>query len=303
MKTLKLHHDFQLEGKTISGRILGVKWNDNKRGDCEDFYNKKRDFYICSAGYPLFYSSILLIWGVDKERDNEKISHTFPTTKRAKEVYDFIMEHTYKHDKKKPPFRAEAIKIEYKVKKPKKKVAKRVVKKGLPLTRVVILTPEEKQWDELLQALESASEKYKWQSGSKPTKYKHWYAYKENTCIAIGWDKDVWNIKECEISYCDKSYYEEHKANFITFEEAMKKLGKPSKSTKPASKSTKPKLIKIQPAIYKFDDSDTAYSDDGIEIGGELVRMKKTAEEWKEEMKKIRREVARWEKLKREGKI
>ena len=96
MKTLKLSHNLELNGRTISGRILGIEWNDNRRGDCESISNEKDDFHICSTIYPELIDQELYLWGDRKEADNDFISRIFPTKKRASEVYAFIQKHSVK---------------------------------------------------------------------------------------------------------------------------------------------------------------------------------------------------------------
>ena len=95
MEFLKLKHNLKLEGKTIRGQILDIKWNDQERGDCKNNYNKKKDFYICSANHPELNRLVLFVCGKTKVKDNNTISYTFESEERAKEVYDFIMENTY----------------------------------------------------------------------------------------------------------------------------------------------------------------------------------------------------------------
>ena len=64
--------------------------------------------------------------------------------------------------------------------------------------------------------------------------------------------------------------------------------------TTPSVKSQKPTLITLQEKQVKYSDSETIYTKEGIEFGGK----KYTAEEATELAKKIRREVARFKKLK-----
>jgi hypothetical protein len=93
---MKLQHtlSIQKDGKTISGKIIGVEWGDFERGEIRKIWNKKKDFYISSWGFPAIDICSLFVWGDDKKRDNETISYTFESKERAKEVLDFINEHS-----------------------------------------------------------------------------------------------------------------------------------------------------------------------------------------------------------------
>jgi hypothetical protein len=94
MKTLKLKHNLVLEGTKISGRILDIKWNDSERGDFVRVYSG--DYYICSARCPFLGERDIYVWGKD-DFDDKFIMHEYDTAQEAKEMFDFIMKHTYEH--------------------------------------------------------------------------------------------------------------------------------------------------------------------------------------------------------------
>lgn len=90
-----------------------------------------------------------------------------------------------------------------------------------PLGRCVVPLDTEKKWIDLMKACEEHEYPFEWSHCGKPTKTNIWYIHNIKTCVSFEY-KD---IDKAILGYSELEYYQEEKSNFITFEEAMKKLG------------------------------------------------------------------------------
>ena len=94
--TLKIGEDWV----TISGRILDVVWEGNKRGDevrhC--IITTGELFWLNSTDFPQLDEDYLCVWWNESRRDTSTVEYEFESPTRAKEVMEAIMSVTVKEE-------------------------------------------------------------------------------------------------------------------------------------------------------------------------------------------------------------